>query len=364
MKVVFIVKYYDVYRKSFYSKVDKLQKVNYDDLVQMFVEDYFSFYCSLIQSMRAKGHQAELIIPNCEIVRSKWTEKIGAKDELNNFDFILSATDFYQPDVIFLSSNFEYYGNFAKILKSKSKALCAWISCPYSKDLDLSVFDNIFTLFPPYQKLFNESGMRSTLVTAGFDSAVLEKIKNENSNVSIPMSFVGGIGLGHARREFFLKKIGKKTPLHIWGYGFSSENWIKRILKNILKGFAFSRNYHGQAWGLDMFRILGQSKITVNINGDLGGSISVNMRLFEATGMGCLLLTDHADNITELFIPDVEIVTFKTPEEAIQKYNYYSSHESERKKIAEAGQKKTLALYSYNKIADTFIDEFSKALTK
>ncbi len=58
------------------------------------------------------------------------------------------------------------------------------------------------------------------------------------------------------------------------------------------------------------------------------------------------------------------IPNFKTPEEAIQKYHYYSTNPDERKKIAEAGQKKTLELYNYNKIADIFIEEFSKALTK
>ncbi len=363
MKLIFVVKYYDNYRSAFYQKLGDHTCYSYDELVQKFLDDYFSFYSSLIRILRSRGHEAELIIPNCEIIRRKWNQKMQDRTDLTDREFILSAVDFYKPDAVFLSSNFEYFGEFAGNLKSRVKALFCWISCPYDTSLNLTFFDVIFTLFPPHHETFKKAGIYSKLVTAGFDSEVLKKLKSTNRTL-IPFSFVGGIGGFHRKREVYLKQIAKKTPLQIWGYGFSSNLWLKRLLKNMKQGFAYSKNYRGQAWGMDMFDVLYNSEITLNIHGDIAGNHSVNMRLFEATGAGTLLLTDHADNIAELFIPDVEIVTFKTPEEAIQKYEYYSTHEAERKRIAEAGQKKTLALYNYNGIADIFIEEFSKAITK
>lgn len=364
MKLVFVVKYYDSYRSAFYQRLGDHESYGYDELIQKYLDDYFSFYSSLIRILRERGHEAQLIIPNCDVVRSKWNQKQGVQKVHTDREFILSAVDFYKPDAVFLNSNFEYFGEFAERIKEKVKALFCWISCPYDTALNLSFFDAIFTLFPPHYEAFQRQKLNSKLVTAGFDPMVLEKISQKNSKQSIPFSFVGGIGGFHKKREYYLKEIAAKTPLQIWGYGFSSDNWLKRLLKNVKQGFAYSKNYRGQAWGMDMFEVLYNSEITLNIHGDIAGNHSVNMRLYEATGMGSLLLTDHADNIADLFIPDLEIVTFKTPEEAIQKYHYYSTHEAERKKIAAAGQKKTLELYNYNRIADIFSDEFSKALTK
>src|SRR5690606_14253487 len=207
-------------------------------------------YSSLIQILRSKGYQAELIVPNCEIVREKWQQEKGIKTSLSNYDFVLSKLDDYQPDIIFLSSNFEYFGAFAQKLKLKCKALCAWISCPYDKAMDLKMFDHIFTLFPPHFDEFARQEINTTLVTAGFDPNVLEQFKNKTTEPEIDFSFIGGIGAFHKRREYYLKKICKETPLQLWGYGFSSENPLKRFLKNIKNGFAYSTHYRGLAWGM------------------------------------------------------------------------------------------------------------------
>jgi len=362
MKLIFVVKYYDAYRISFYKKIATHNDLSYDQLNELFLDDCFSFYSSLIQILRRNGHEAELIIPNCNIIREKWQHKKGIKLPLNNYDFILSAVKYYQPDIIFLSSNFEYFGAFAQQLKLSCKAICAWISCPYDKNMDITMFDHIFTLFPPHYEEFKKLGIGTTLVTAGFDRNVFEKFKNKPLHPQIDFSFIGGIGSFHKRREYYLKKICKKTPLQLWGYGFSSDNPIKKSLKDIKNGFAYNRHYRGLAWGLEMFNVLYRSKITLNIHGDIANNHSVNMRLFEATGMGTLLLTDYSDNIDKLFIPDVEIVTFKSPEEAIEKYNYYIQHDEEREKIAKAGQQKTLSNYNYTDIAKIFMNEFEKLI--
>ncbi|MBL7898683.1 MAG: glycosyltransferase [Crocinitomicaceae bacterium] len=361
MKLIFVVKYYDAYRAAFYGKNKDLNMLTYDQLMNRYLDDYFSFYSSLIRILRTRGHEAELIIPNCEQIRAKWNLKSGLKPVNSDKEYISDAIDFYKPDAVFLNSNFEYCGDFAAGIRKKVKALFCWISCPYDQSLNLSPFNTIFTLFPPHHETFIKSGLHSKLVTAGFDPEVLKNI-NPDTKSSIPFSFVGGIGGFHKKREKYLKQIAKNTPLQIWGYGYSSDHLLKRILKNVKNGFTYSKNYRGQAWGVDMFQVLNDSQITLNIHGDIAGTYSVNMRLFEATGMGTMLLTDHADNISELFTPGVEIVTFRTPEEAIEKYNYYSMHDQERKKIAAAGQKKTLELYNYNNIADIFIEEFTQSI--
>jgi spore maturation protein CgeB len=94
-----------------------------------------------------------------------------------------------------------------------------------------------------------------------------------------------------------------------------------------------------------MYRTLGQNTIQLNSHGD--GSLQAgNMRLYEATGMGTLLLTDWKSNLPDLFVPEKEIITYKNKSEAIDKTKYYLKNTNEAKEIALNGQKRTFAQYS------------------
>ena len=89
---------------------------------------------------------------------------------------------------------------------------------------------------------------------------------------------------------------------------------------------------------------------------------AVNMRMFEATGMGTLLLTDHKTGIENVFVPDKEIVTYKTIDEAIEKVAYYLKHDTERERIAKAGQARTFADYNLLTITKRMIELFQQHL--
>jgi spore maturation protein CgeB len=95
-------------------------------------------------------------------------------------------------------------------------------------------------------------------------------------------------------------------------------------------------------YGLDMYRTLRASDITFNIHtngafGDVG-----NMRMYEATGVGTCLLTDTGSNMSDLYEPDREVVTYKSYPELLEKLRYLQEHPAERQKIAEAGRQRTL----------------------
>jgi spore maturation protein CgeB len=66
------------------------------------------------------------------------------------------------------------------------------------------------------------------------------------------------------------------------------------------------------------------------------------LRLYEATGVGTLLLTDWKENLHEIFIPGKEVVAYRSPEECAELIHYYLTHEEERQAIAAAGQQRTL----------------------
>ncbi len=91
----------------------------------------------------------------------------------------------------------------------------------------------------------------------------------------------------------------------------------------------------------DYFEVLQQSKYVFNTHRDELAD-GPNIRVFEATGMGSCLITDRGNEMKEFFVPDKELVTYDTVDEAIEKIEYLDCHEDERAEIARAGQKRTL----------------------
>ena len=66
------------------------------------------------------------------------------------------------------------------------------------------------------------------------------------------------------------------------------------------------------------------------------------MRLFEATGLGCALLTDSKKDLSEYFDIDSEILTYSSKDEAIEKINYLKENPNKAEQIRISGQLKCL----------------------
>jgi spore maturation protein CgeB len=104
-----------------------------------------------------------------------------------------------------------------------------------------------------------------------------------------------------------------------------------------------------------MFQLLRNSRITLNHHGDIGPYAN-NMRLYEATGVGTLLITDWKANLQEMFEPGKEVVAYRTPDECAELIQYYLEHDEERKAIARAGQERTLREHTYYQRLQELVD--------
>ena len=111
-----------------------------------------------------------------------------------------------------------------------------------------------------------------------------------------------------------------------------------------------------------MYKILSRTKISFNRHIDVSLNNANNMRLFEATGMGSLLLTDKKDNLNQLFEIDKEIVTYSCKEEALEKVKYLLENPHKISEIALAGQARTLKDHSYEVRMKELIEILKKYL--
>lgn len=107
--------------------------------------------------------------------------------------------------------------------------------------------------------------------------------------------------------------------------------------------------------GDPVLRVYAESKINLNISlkGIEGGT---PQRVMDIIGAGGFVLTNYCPETAELFVEDREIVMFKSPEELVEKAVYYLEHEEERERIVEAGYKKLLSCYTYEKKLKQLLD--------
>ena len=100
--------------------------------------------------------------------------------------------------------------------------------------------------------------------------------------------------------------------------------------------------------GLSLLTVYACSRINLNISlkGIEGGT---PQRVMDIIAAGGFILTNYCAETAELFEEDKEIVMFRSPEELMEKADYYLSHDEEREKIVRAGYEKVLNCYTYEK---------------
>ncbi len=82
------------------------------------------------------------------------------------------------------------------------------------------------------------------------------------------------------------------------------------------------------------------------------------MRLYEATGVGTCLVTDAKENLSEMFEPTREVVTYTDARDCVEKVHHYLTHESQREAVAEAGRRRTMRDHTYDSRMSELLDFF------
>lgn len=97
------------------------------------------------------------------------------------------------------------------------------------------------------------------------------------------------------------------------------------------------------------------SKINLNISlkGIEGGT---PQRIMDILGAGGFVLTNYCEETAEIFEEDKEIVMFRTPEELLEKVDYYLTHDEERRRIAKTGHEKVMNCYTYEQKLKKLLD--------
>lgn len=323
MKIIFLNIYYEQFLRSHY-KENKIAHLSYLEQWESIQGTMFGDSDFYSRGMSKQGWETHDIITNCKPLQMQWAKE---NEYSQSSPIWVQQIRKYQPDVVYAQGlwllNDETYSR----IKDSCKLIVGQVASPAS--FDVKHFDCIFSSMPHFVERFREHGTKAHYLPLAFDARA-----NTDLDRVYDVTFVGSITDMHTGRTEFLKGLSEKVDIDCWGYGFN------QLRDTRLR-------YRGEVWGREMFKTLSQSYITLNYHIDCAEDHANNMRLYEATGCGALLVTDEKKNLVDLFSPD-EVIAFGDVSSAAEAINYYLNNREEGNTIAKRGQTRTLTAHTYD----------------
>lgn len=333
---LFLNTYYDRFLANFYGKAPSLLSAPYQQQKSLLQAEGFGDSDFYSAGLEQAGWQADDLVINSNPLQTAWAQENGFKGE--GFAIAVEQIRRARPDVIYIQDMHCTSREFLDAVRPHVSLIVGQIASPVANEIPFEKYDLVFSCVPYYVERLRASGVTAYYQPLAFAPRVLDNVPLKTwPGRSIPCSFAGGISNYHVGSYALLDLLVRNTPLQVWGYG----------VETLAEDSPIRDRHRGEAWGRDMLAILADSKITINRHGEVAENFACNMRLFEATGSGTLLITDHKDNLNELFEIGREVVAYRSPAECAALVSYYLAHPDEAEAIARAGQERTFRDHTY-----------------
>jgi spore maturation protein CgeB len=321
------------------------------------------FYSSNLQQL---GQEAYNVWVNNEVLQRRWARENGFRsgsswrwnlrlrrgfvpwidriqDKSWMYRILAEQIRRYKPDVLVNMLTGFIAPEFLRDLTPRPRLVMGWGNpgvkeCKHNSADLREVYDLILAPSEGMVDYFRGEGLKAELLRHAFEPRILSML-GPSTERTIPVSFIGLLRGGYSERRKWLETLCANTngSVFVWASSLDLMGPDSPIRKRL----------QGEAWGRDTYRILSMSKISLNNHHQIAGQSADNVRMYQVTGVGTLLLTDWKDNLHRIFETDREIVTYRTAEECIDLIRYYLEHDAEREAIARAGQQRTLREHTY-----------------
>lgn len=329
------------------------------------VADFYSY------NLGELGHQAYDVYANNPVIQARWLIDHGHKDPStkreiaqalrggNEHGTVGSLTrlrrglarrldetwlyrtlelqiEHYRPDVLINLKIDLDPGFFLRQRANISVLLAQHAASPVDLSSFFRPYDALLSSFPVTLATARSLGLTAYKLQLAFDERVLKEVgdvtKQEGS-----VTFIGSLQRVHSSRLQWLEDLCRQCPtVQVWTPDINKVPFDSPI----------RRSYRGHAWGIEMYKVLRSSQITLNHHGDVA-PFANNLRLYEATGCGSLLVTDHKDDLGELFEVEKEALSYSSVEECAGLIEHYLEATGDRDRIAHAGQSRTLTNHTW-----------------
>ena len=262
---------------------------------------------------------------------------------------ILTSIEQSRPDVLLVLNINLLTKRTQKLIHESGIKLVGQHASPLPPKSFFNFYNLIYSAHPGQVAKFRQKGIRSEYVPLALDALNLEKNPIPFQDRLNDLVFVGSFSRHYPGAAKFFRQLASSFPqLRI--FSLTSPKKIRML--------GLAHFLTGKLWGRSMLDLYSNSKVVLNRHIDMADGFSVNLRMFEATGSGAILLTEKSPNLDLLFEPDVEVLTYSTAQEAIKKIGWALSHPIEASVIARAGYNRTRS----NHLSEHRIEQIQRLL--
>ena len=315
---------------------------------------------TLSRAMKSMGHETDEIVFDLEILQRTWAWERGIDvDDINwREQIVLEQIAEWKPEVLYLEGTGPLSYQVRRDIKLRFPFIEALVIFQGAVATSAGVFrelataDVLITDSIPLRRRCRDAGLSAHLVYRGIDPGVLSSLPAPSQAAKLPpfdFTFLGSAGQsgGDATRDPLLHALMSRTPLELWVHEARGPT---ETLDDEAEAGPFAECYQKRCqpgiFGMDFYKVLQRSRLTLDIHGGAWRGCVGNQRMFQATGVGACLVTDRGTNLSDLFEPDTEVVTYEGVDECVEKVTYLLEHEDERKAIADAGRRRALRDHS------------------
>jgi len=256
---------------------------------------------------------------------------------------IYAQIEEHKSDVFYTQNPAKYSYSFLKNLPGSVKHKVCWQSPP-GINTNFKGFDLVLNNFPKSLEKYSSSGIKTAYFCPSFDPGV--KKLHSPSKKPIDVVFIGGYSRHHSIRNAFLSHISKLGDQYKIVYSLdiskytASLNFIESYMRPLSKknGFDTISQYTiPPLYGMNLYRLILEAKITINCAVDSAMNDRGNMRCFETMSCGSLLISDSG-KYPKGFIDGQNFVMYKDFDDAEDLVLFYLENEEARKNISTNGR--------------------------
>ncbi len=350
-RIIQIESIYSGFAQSLYSQLPALAGQSFNRQIEYILSSGWSAGQNVVPHLDPSRWARGYIIPKLLPTQKAWAIENGFFEndpkQINLRDILASQIKKFRPNAIYISD----IGSFDFSILDEldfTPILVAWLASRVPKDIPWHRIDLLLSGISAIRKETLALGVKKAKnfnsAAPGFlrPSQFSEKYEYLRPSVAFSGSFFPNFH--DQRAQMFVKVASKVADIDINVY--TNNKFSVPIDCPLI--------FREPVYASEVIHTYGKHPLVVDARADFGldeirfARDTSNMRIFEATRAGSLLLTEYAPNLEELFEIGSEIVCYKSDEELIDLVRFFGSTQgsSHSARIALAGFKRVIRSHS------------------
>lgn len=322
----------------------------FQDARQVCLNDRFGA-CHILQPVLEEDPKAFFTNGHDAKLQHIWATERGLPRKTSLREILYAQIEQHRTEVFYNLDPMRYQSDFIRGLPGCVKRSVAWRAAP-SPGADFSAYDCVVSNFPGILQGYASRGWRTGYFSPAVDPVMDEYLADKDRSTDIV--FAGGYSRHHRQRAEVLERVAEECHEFRIAYHVDCSR-LTRIAESPLGLLPPLRRHRRPrsiravvlqpVFGRELYATFAAAKIVLNGAIDMAGRERGNMRCFEATGCGALLVTDEGQ-YPQGFVDQTTMCTYSSPKHLVSLLRQLLADSARAQEIASRGAMAVRSAYS------------------